>query len=656
MIILVKFIFFMFLVFLILIFPYDPYAGIDIWLQSTFPWDICSSYFDESAQNDPIRCLINNPSITMSHPVLDFNVVATCDWILEKARTLPDDRNKSVLGVVRGMGSGKTRCLEEIRRELLRRPGTLPIGISFNNANFVIDNELKWVDDYSTVFALMVIARCASTLYGIGLDKIREIVSNKLHKLDRSIFKNVGRNLLEEFLRFVVNKARSRGMVVNDVVIIVDEVVKAEEALFRQFKNVLDGCSVLREAVLSSKSTPFNFNATLCISSLEVSPLGLTKSGRPVESLGIPSILSAQRIVSDWWKCKKEDERMFLYVAACVNSLPRATQIVGEYLKDYSDRCKDQTFIQGLFKYLRNQFESRYLWKEFPSNDIIYSILFAEEVVLDEKIQEYISRSILLNSIETYLPKTDKIVPTSSLAVLASIRSNNSSSIERYIRNIYGDVLDEIVSLAEKKRQKGIPFESFVAKWIEFRWFVAYISGNNVRLRDLLGIGKDEVLKGIFRDVLEVTITSEPPDIGDLNINSNEDPVGHMNEVELLIVNATHRILIRRGAANDKFDLLIIIYMGDNMAPLRLYIDHKSPSPDDPKSVDKYYNESATLKQYENVKSMCKDFGVPFLFSYWTHYPGSLSIRDDCFILRENESKAFFGPMWPIFITCRSTF
>ena len=67
-------------------------------------------------------------SITMTYTIIDFNVTATCDMILASAKRPTCYYIKPIFGIVRDMGSGKTRCLEEIRRELLKRPGVLPIG------------------------------------------------------------------------------------------------------------------------------------------------------------------------------------------------------------------------------------------------------------------------------------------------------------------------------------------------------------------------------------------------------------------------------------------------------------------------------------------------------------------------------------------------
>ena len=180
--------------------------------------------------------------------------------VLAGAKMPPRDRTKPLFGVVRGMGSGKTRCLEEIRRELLKRPRVLAIGITFDTIKGIKGEELIWGENYQTAFALMVIARIASTLYGKDLADVRQSITRALSKLDSFESVDLGR---EEFLRYAVTTLRSQGKCVDDLVVIVDEIAKTEDRLKNIYDKVEDPCAVLREALLNNKTEPFSFNATL---------------------------------------------------------------------------------------------------------------------------------------------------------------------------------------------------------------------------------------------------------------------------------------------------------------------------------------------------------------------------------------------------------
>jgi len=114
------------------------------WIRSLFSFNITSSYFDKSYFNNNQSCLIDRPEITLDHRLIDYNVTGAADRVLQSAKIPPGTRTKPVLGVVRGMGTGKTRCLEELRRELLQRLGVLPIGITFNSGQNFQEEEMEW--------------------------------------------------------------------------------------------------------------------------------------------------------------------------------------------------------------------------------------------------------------------------------------------------------------------------------------------------------------------------------------------------------------------------------------------------------------------------------------------------------------------------------
>ena len=149
-------------------------------------------------------------------------------------------------------------------------------------------------------------------------------------------------------------------------------------------------------------------------------------------------MLNTTRIVQDWWRCKEGDERILGYVAACFHTLPRAVEIVGEYLMENQERPIEQEFLRDLFEEVRNRLNLRYMWRSFPDNELMYSILFAKEINWDETMQEYIYLSILLNSIEHISPSgARKFKPITSLTVLAGITAEGKGIVEELTVKIY---------------------------------------------------------------------------------------------------------------------------------------------------------------------------------------------------------------------------
>ena len=73
------------------------WLGMDppLWFATLFPWSVSATYFEKSRQTDPTWCLIDSPEVTLSHPIIDFDVNATCDIILKTAKIRPSYRTQN---------------------------------------------------------------------------------------------------------------------------------------------------------------------------------------------------------------------------------------------------------------------------------------------------------------------------------------------------------------------------------------------------------------------------------------------------------------------------------------------------------------------------------------------------------------------------------
>eukprot|EP01041_Mallomonas_annulata_P012646 gene12646-26630_t len=77
-------------------------------------------------------CIMDDARNTMLIPLIDFDPTYYTKQILESSRVIPDNQKKPFYATVKGMGGGKTRGLEKIRRKLLLEVGVLPLAITFN--------------------------------------------------------------------------------------------------------------------------------------------------------------------------------------------------------------------------------------------------------------------------------------------------------------------------------------------------------------------------------------------------------------------------------------------------------------------------------------------------------------------------------------------
>ena len=118
-------------------------------------------------------CIMNRPNVLMNIPLLGFNRTAYAEQILQQCEAEPDPRFKQLFATVRGMGGGKTRALEEIRRELYFRDGVLALAITFNSdweaRRLGFDSWNNFNVTPAVFYSLSVISRMASMFYEIEL-------------------------------------------------------------------------------------------------------------------------------------------------------------------------------------------------------------------------------------------------------------------------------------------------------------------------------------------------------------------------------------------------------------------------------------------------------------------------------------------------------
>jgi hypothetical protein len=78
--------------------------------------------------------LIDNPESTMVHKLIDINLDDVINILDSTSVMTPDSRKKPVIGLIKGVGSGKTRLLEELRRKvILQNNNTLVLAITYNH-------------------------------------------------------------------------------------------------------------------------------------------------------------------------------------------------------------------------------------------------------------------------------------------------------------------------------------------------------------------------------------------------------------------------------------------------------------------------------------------------------------------------------------------
>jgi len=214
---------------------------------------------------------IIDAEIALSLPLIDFNAAEWSKKLVDSARTPTDEgRRKPLFAIVRGSGSGKTRALTEIRKEMClkwSKDDVFVLAITFNSTWEVSKYYDVWngVESPYVSYALSVVSRMACMFFNLKLSNVCNMMKNPasgLLHLIREMDGN-GEEIIRQCIVWMVETVRSSHWsrrVVNTFVLLVDEVVQLEEhikALYPVPKGtglVVDSTAVLRAALLERGS------------------------------------------------------------------------------------------------------------------------------------------------------------------------------------------------------------------------------------------------------------------------------------------------------------------------------------------------------------------------------------------------------------------
>jgi hypothetical protein len=166
--------------------------------------------------DNDMSCIINNPEETMKNPLIDVDLNEAIEIIIDVSKRKLNKRQKSVIGIVRGKGSAKTRFLEEIRRNIIvNRSNILVIAITFNN-NTDLDDEWN-TSSPKEWYALSIISRLICSYYEISFNTACLYVEDFFKTLKKTNSSAIDAALLLKafFIHFIVNERKSRDTEIN---------------------------------------------------------------------------------------------------------------------------------------------------------------------------------------------------------------------------------------------------------------------------------------------------------------------------------------------------------------------------------------------------------------------------------------------------------
>eukprot|EP00300_Choanocystis_sp_HF-7_P021232 c20755_g1_i1.p1 GENE.c20755_g1_i1~~c20755_g1_i1.p1 ORF type:complete len:725 (+),score=131.81 c20755_g1_i1:52-2226(+) len=450
-------------------------------VRSTYvSWDPQQSLAELASETEKSFFIIDEPKARLAFPLIGFDpseAAATLAGTFSK-----QGRDKALIATVRGMGGGKTRAFEELRRELMDMGNVLPLAITYNNQTKVQPFERTMVDDKINprrVLTRTVVFRMACVLYEMTISPsafLQTFPNNHAKRLTApdAFLKWDDDDFVRGFVLHAVervNKAREEQNVLDEQIKLKNRIVREKVTRFAllidEFVAVaaavgLDGpekdaLAPIRSALLDWDDTPYE--TALAVSSLKSAPLGETESGRQILGLKLASKLDEAQIVDGWWKVSEKEFNLFSLLkrfASTVHDVPRAVQVAAEVLPE-KRKLKEGVLAKSALELLGSADDVerirgvKELWDgiiagirvKYQQTKInsshLYPVLFCEEVeVKEDWVQKAVVRSIYTNQLE---PSDSTFVPTTSLAMIAASGPDSGSALSNLIRQVVLEIL-----------------------------------------------------------------------------------------------------------------------------------------------------------------------------------------------------------------------
>jgi len=679
------------------------------WLVEVFKDQHVSPLYIDPTQIDAILntaadmgCIIDEPTRTMARPMIDFVVEEATQEVISTSNDPPNPRSKRVVTIARGMGGGKTRAMEEIRRNLLRRKSTLPFGITFNNDSEIssdpwlkskfrkqILNRKKIRDE--GLYALSVCARVLSATFGVPYSKEKLLIDDNLHRLDWESTDAV--TMIRETLKFVtrcVNEAREASSVerVDTVVLLMDESLRADT-----FLDDDDFGKYVRQALLNEN---LGFHAALVISDLGFLPDDLSTpfSSRSVAVLELPARLCSEKIVSTWWfppdepiKLTPEQQNFFELIAASLNNMPRAVEIAVDFLRVEANKEEFavdlKTLFNRLFEHISNVALARYT-PVAPHKEVLFAAFFREKVALDKMLLESFMRSVVTNPLsKDAFRKGSFVVPDVSL-VLLNLLALSSSDKDTSVKLIGESIRELLDTMSLSYRDTGDVLETAVLQALKVRLMLAF-NVEEITLARLCGLskvfGREQAVKELklfwSANVNVATAEAMFAPLGTnwysnkvdvLHHDSHKDSAAFLAELDSFQVSEQLPVRILRPNKQEAWDMCVVSYNSVTKKPFYVFFDCKSgPEFSDSRSNKYMLNTMANPVQYRHTRAMMgssRDFLFVYLMTHEKLATEVVSAENEkdkdlasrCIFLDRFNTLELLGPFSEIYQVARSSY
>jgi hypothetical protein len=579
------------------------------WLGIVFPaekFPVCPLYLEPGVHDleylntdKDTGCIMDGPRRTMMHDMIGFDVEKNAEMVLKNAQLGDTGRSNAVFAIARGSGGGKSRTLEEIRRNLIRRDKVLPVAITFNfNSEIERDSWFKDVKVIGKAYALSLTARVASVVFGVSYFSMSDLVAANLDRLDLS--STAVDVMIQEMVIFFVRRVnegraalggpRTPGAVipmVDTFVLLLDENRKVDA-----FAKEDDMGGYVRTALMNNKLPGINIGVV--ISDLGFLPEQLrTGTDREVVLLVPPPRLSPECVLELWWKVgglTAEQKALLLTLIAVYNNMPRGLEYAARFLHlpENVDRRVDKELVSDLMDHMLVKANNRYC-PLFPPMDILKAAFFREKVPVDATLLGAFRDSVVTNPL-AMRSKNAKIIPDVSLlllkvtcAKLSKRATSSGAALARIIEQGIDSVQGAMLGAVDRPPRPGDALEEALTQVLRIRLALAIETGSeSLTLQRLCGLQLEEGYSDDTATALQTPLSmqknlGEAQEVVKLSASSYESSgTAFLAELDAIEVSADRPIRILRSAHGDSWDVCVKAHNPDTGRPFHIFFDCKS--------------------------------------------------------------------------------
>lgn len=437
------------------------------------------TYYSNNRDADTNFLIINDPDVTMGHPLLGIDIEAEVRRI-RTLRLLPSSRMKAMFAVVTGVGRGKTRLLVELDLELKKHPNVCSIAITFNH-NW-ISRASSFITNPERRYAAAIISRIISIHYRVPFFPANEIAEELVTACPGAS----PEELIQGCIRYIIKQLRQDSPNVDHFVLLVDESLMIETELkCEDIHRILRQC-LLDSPLMGTDDMPLYVD--LVMSSLDIKSTGLGDSGREILAITTPSELDADEVLEKWVKKHvaihddsamtdsgsiemRRNVRKLKSLIACLSLVPRSLQFMVMVLKKMGgntlfDAMKMKELYEGTMTAVNNQYSKS---QQLPAR-YGKALLFGEKIVLDDTFMDLIKKSVFTNSLKTLsagmvlCPETS-IVSMNRLSIATSRLEAPYATV---IVNVIDSLLDNLM-IPSGIEDAGMPLEIIMRGLIDAR-------------------------------------------------------------------------------------------------------------------------------------------------------------------------------------------